>query len=179
MWLHCCLIIKDDDKRIKCHSDDSGDLGTVSNMRSSKQRKRARWKSHSDSSGLLPVCTKKCRGDNQSSQQELAHIFNNCTQNTFHFQRETRHQEQSSATLMHEGQVGKNEGARCFPAPAATSCSSPSITQPHPTRSLALLSRAKLCPGKVLVSRCLPKSHEMIADHLTASSSCGAHGVSL
>lgn len=100
-------------------------------MRSSKQRKRARWKSHSDSSGLLPVCTKKCRGDNQSSQQELAHIFNNCTQNTFNFQRETRHQEQSSATLMHEGQVGKDEGARCFPAPAdraATTCSSPSIT---------------------------------------------------
>lgn len=58
MCLHCCLIIKDDDKRIKCHSKDSGYFGAVSNMRSTKQRKSVRQKTHSDpgQTGWLVTC---------------------------------------------------------------------------------------------------------------------------
>lgn len=55
MCLHHCLIIKDDDKRIQCHSEDSGYLGAVSNMRSTKQRKRAKWKTQGKQPGLLPA----------------------------------------------------------------------------------------------------------------------------
>lgn len=37
MWLHRCLIIRDKDKRIKCHPKDSGYLVAASSIGSTKQ----------------------------------------------------------------------------------------------------------------------------------------------